>query len=294
VIDPNEIIRGIGMLPPLPDTALKLLRVVNDPLSTVDDIVEAIRYDQAVTGQVLRLCNSAYFGLSRKVTSLSDAMLCLGTMKVMQLVMSVHTTALLSKPQRGYGLDPGVLWKHSVAVALASAGFTNYVKGANGSVAFTAGLLHDIGKVVLNEYVAAEFNEIARRVSEERLSFIEAEQQVLGFSHEDVGGRIAEQWKLPEAMVLCIAHHHRPGEVDPPNVLVDMVHLADCTCLLLGLGLGDDGLSYRADAAVMERYGLRESDLETLGAQVLIDLKRVEAIFHDTARAGDTLQPAGR
>jgi putative nucleotidyltransferase with HDIG domain len=294
VIDPNEIIRGIGTLPPLPDTALKLLRVVNDPVSTVDEIVEAIRYDQAVTGQVLRLCNSAYFGLSRKVTSLSDAMLCLGTMKVMQLVMSVHTTTLLSKAQQGYGLDPGVLWKHSVAVALASAAFTNLVKGANGSVAFTAGLLHDIGKVVLNEYVAAEFNEIARRVSEERLSFIEAEQQVLGFSHEDVGGRVAEQWKLPEAMVLCIAHHHRPSEVDPPNVLVDLVHLADCTCLLLGMGLGADGLSYRADAAVMERHGLHESDLEMLGAQVLIDLKRVEAIFHDTSRAGDALQPVGR
>ena len=217
--EPRDILERIGTLPPLPDTVLKLIRVVDDPRSTVDDIVETIRYDQAVTGEVLRLCNSAYFGLSRKITSLGDAMLCLGTVKVMQLVMSVHTTSLLAKPQTGYGLDPGVLWKHSVAVALASAALTDRIKAAGGSVAFTAGLLHDIGKVILNDYVAEEFSEIVRRVTEEGVSFIEAERQVLGFSHEQIGGMIAEQWQLPEIIVLCIHHHHDPGAVQPPNPL---------------------------------------------------------------------------
>jgi putative nucleotidyltransferase with HDIG domain len=201
---------------------------------------------------------------------------------------------LLSKEQTGYGLDPGVLWKHSVAVALAASHFTTKMKVANGSVAFTAGLLHDIGKVVLNEYVAAEFSEIARRVSEQRISFLEAERDVLGYSHEDVGGMIAEQWKLPEPMVLCIRHHHDPDALEVPDPLVDVVHLADCTCLMLGLGLGADGLSYRAAGGVMGRHNLHENDLEVLGAQVLVDLKRVQGMFASDEPTGHGLQATGK
>jgi putative nucleotidyltransferase with HDIG domain len=240
------------------------------------------------------MCNSAYFGLSRKITSLNDAMLCLGTVKVMQLVMSVHTTALLSKEQQGYGLDPGVLWRHSVAVALASAQFTNQMKVANGSAAFTAGLLHDIGKVVLNEYVAAEFSEIVRKVTEEKMSFLEAEHEVLGYSHQEVGGMIAEAWKLPEPMVLCIRHHHDPASLEVPDGLVDVVHLADCTCLMLGLGIGADGLAYRADATVMDRHNLKQTDLEILGSHVLVELKRVQSMFAEDTPSDTRLQPTGQ
>ncbi len=285
----NEIVEKIGTLPPLPDTAMKLIGVVNDPRSTVDDIVETIRYDQAITAEVLRLCNSAYFGLSRRITSLNDAMLCLGTVKVLQLVMSVHTTNLLAREQNGYGMDPGVLWKHSVAVALAAAQFAGLLRRANGSLAFTAGLLHDIGKVILNDYVAQEFAVIVRKVKEEGVSFMEAEQQVLGFSHQDIGGQIAERWKLPENMVLSIRHHHLPSDLDPPNDLVDVVHLADCACLMFGLGIGVDGLCYRADPAVLSRHNLHETDLERTGVQILVDVKRVEALF-TTPPSGDRLQ----
>ena len=289
--DAQEIIDQIGSLPPLPSTAIKLMDVLGDPQSSVAQIVDVIKYDQAITTQVLRLCNSAYFGLSRKVTSLDDAMVCLGTVKVLQLVMSVHTSSALSKEQCGYGLEPGVLWKHSVAVALASAVFAQKIKLANANLVFTAGLLHDIGKVVLNQHVADEFVEIVRRVSDEGLTFCEAEQQVLGFSHEDIGGMIGRKWQLPEPIVLCIQHHHDPSSLEPPDPLVDAVYLADCVCLLFGIGLGEDGLSYRADSAVMERYDLRESDLESVGLTVLDDLKRVEQLFAATSSA-DCKQPA--
>jgi len=277
----KDIVSQVGSLPPLPDTALKLMEVMNDPFSSMDDIVEAIKYDQAITGEVLKLCNSAFFGLSRKVTSLNDAMITLGTVKVLQLVMSVHTNSILSHEQKGYGLQPGVLWKHSVAVALASSLFGQRIKLANVSVAFTAGLLHDIGKVILNQHVAEEFAEIVRRVADEDTSFCEAEHQVLGFSHEEVGSMIAEQWKLPDAIVRCIRFHHTPGQLDPPDTLVDTVYLANCVCLLLGVGLGEDGLCYRADQKVCERHGLSERDLEEVGIQMLIELQRVEQMFCD-------------
>jgi putative nucleotidyltransferase with HDIG domain len=277
----NEILKNVGALPPLPTTAIKLMNVLNDPRSTVEDIVETIRYDQAITGQVLRLCNSAFFGLSRTVTSLNDAMLCLGSVKVLQLVMSVHTNSMLSRKQIGYGLERGVLWKHSVAVALAASGIAQRLGGTMVNLVFTAGLLHDIGKVVLNEYVADEFMEIVRRVNEEHLSFSEAESNVLGFSHQEIGARIGEMWKLPEPIIRCIRYHHDPESIEPADALVDIVYLANCICLLLGIGLGEDGLYHRAHEEVMRRNSLRENDLEIIGAQTTIDLKRVEQLFAD-------------
>lgn len=279
----ESIIERVSSVQPLPDTALKLMNVMSDPRSTVDNIVDTIKYDQAVTGQVLKLCNSPFFGLSRKVTSLNDAIVCLGTVKVLQLVMSVHTNNMLSTEQRGYGLEPGVLWKHSVAVALASSLFAQRMKLPDVNLLFTAGLLHDIGKLILNEYVAEDFGEIVRRVSDEHLSFVEAEHQVLGFSHEEIGGMIGEKWKLPPAIVRCIRYHHDPSAIDPPDSLVDTVYLANCVCLLLGIGLGEDGLCYRADPTVLQRLGLSENDLECIGAQTVIDLQRVEKLFDSSA-----------
>ena len=275
----DEILARVGDLPPLPGTAVRLMNVINDPRSTVDDIVEVIKFDQAVTSQVLRHCNSAYFGLSRKVTSLADSMVLLGTVKVLQLVMSVHSNLLLSKEQKGYGLPPGVLGRHSVGVALGSTAFAQRLKLPNGSLAFTAGLLHDIGKVVLNQYVGEEFAEIVRRITQEHVSFAEAEHEILGFSHEEIGALVAERWGLPEPIVRCIRYHHEPSAFEPPDTLVDAVYLANSVCLLLGVGVGEDGLQYRADQAVMERHGLQESDLEMVGMAIMAELKGVEQVF---------------
>lgn len=281
--DMKQILEHVGSLPPLPGTALKLMNVINEPSSTVHDIVVAIRYDQAVTTEVLKLCNSAYFGLSRQVTSLSDAMRFLGTVKVLQLVMAVHTNGLLSRAQPGYGLAPGVLWKHSVAVALACAAFAQRLGLADANLLFTAGLLHDIGKVVLSQHVAEEFAKIVRLVTEDKLSFVEAELRVLGFCHQRAGALLARRWQLPEEITRCIRHHHDPSGLDPPDKLVDVVYMGNAVCLLLGLGLGEDGLYSRAREDVLQRHNLTERDLEAVGPQIVADLKQVEQMFDDTA-----------
>lgn len=288
----EDILARVGEVSPLPGTVVRLIGVVNDPRSTTQDIVEVIKYDQTVTGQILRICNSAYFGLSRKVHSLDEAIRFLGTMKVLQLNMAVHANALLAKGQSGYGLDPGILWKHSVAVALAASVLGQRICPNDVSLTFTAGLLHDIGKVVLNEYVGKEFSTIAGLMTEQRISFVEAEKQVLGFSHEEIGEKLAEKWKLPEPLVRCIRYHHDPSLLKPPDPLVDTVYLADCICMLLGIGLGADELHYRADPTVMERHNLHESDLELAGVSMMVELKRVEELFADTSPAGSTKQPA--
>ena len=123
---------------------------------------------------------------------------------------------------------------------------------------------------------------------------LEAERQVLGFSHEEIGEQAAEMWKLPEPIIRCIRYHHNPSTLEPADPLVDVVYLADCLCLLLGVGLGADELHYRADTVVMERHSLTESDLEVIGAGMLSELKRVEQLFADTLPVGSSRKLAVR
>lgn len=285
----EEVLKKVGTLPPLPNTAIKLMSLINDPRSSVQDMVEIIKYDAAVTGQVLRLCNSAFFGLSRTVSSLQEAMSCLGMVKVLQVVMAVHTNSMLSRKQIGYGLERGMLWRHSVGVALAASAIGQRVDDNKVNLMFTAALLHDIGKVVLNEHVAAEFLEIVRRVNVERMSFVEAENHVLGFSHAEIGARVAETWQLPESIVRCLRYHHDPGALDPPDQLVDVVYLANAMCRFLGIGLGQEDSGRRIDEAVLNRRGIDKGDVESIGAQTLEELKKVEEMFASAAEPAAAL-----
>lgn len=275
----DELVERVEALPKLSDTTLRLIRVANDPESTLEEIVETVRYDQTVTTELLRLCNSAYFGLVRTITSLDEAVRYIGTAKLIQLVMAAHTRALLAPEQAGYGLIPGALWSHSVGVALGC----QFVAGKTGirkkGLLFTLGLLHDIGKIVLNEYVGTEYPQIARCVADEGLSFLEAEQRVLGVTHPEVGERVARRWDLPDPIPCCIRYHHEPWALPTPDPLVDAVHLADGACLLMGIGGGDDSSLYRVDEGVLARTGLSAEVVEEIGATVVAELKSVQRLF---------------
>jgi putative nucleotidyltransferase with HDIG domain len=275
----DQIVARVDTLPTLPDTVHRLIAVVSNPDSTLQQIVDVIRYDQALTAEVLRLCNSAYFGLARSVETLDDAICLLGTVKVFQLVMTAHARGMLSRPQEGYGLPAGALWRHSVGVAITAQHLARKLRINQAGLLFTGGLLHDTGKVVLNEFVAEQYAEILRRVADDKVTFADAEEAVLGFTHPQIGGRLAEAWSLPESIRLCIAHHHDPEALPTPDPLVDAVHLADSVCLMLGIGTGDDGLAYRASPACMTRHGLTESDLESVGIEAIAELRTVQALF---------------
>jgi len=168
-----------------------------------------------------------------------------------------------------------------VGVALGAQLLARHMHLAQVGLLFTAGLLHDVGKVALNEHVAQEYAEIARRVFTDRISFCEAEREVLGFTHPEVGARLAESWNLPESIINCIKYHHEPETLSTPDALVDAVHLADSVCLVMGVGGGDGGLAYRASSGVMARHNVTQSDLDLLGAELIAELRSVQALFDD-------------
>jgi putative nucleotidyltransferase with HDIG domain len=281
----ERLLEQVHTLPRLPDTTLRLIGVLNDPDSSLREIVEVVRYDTALTAELLRQCNSSYYGLGRRVTSVAEAARLLGTDTLTQLVLGAHAKALLGPEQRGYGLRPGELWRHCVAVATAAKLIGKRLNFADENLLFTAGLLHDIGKIVLNEQVYHEYARIAALASQQRIAFVEAEQRVLGCTHAEIGGVLAERWKLPEAIVQATRFHHEPSSLDPPEPLVDITHLADSICVVLGVGAGEGGQPRRADGGAVARSGLRGSDFEWIGAETIAELRAVQALFEENGGA---------
>ncbi|MCA9242979.1 MAG: HDOD domain-containing protein [Phycisphaerales bacterium] len=274
-------------LPRLPDSAMRLIAVINDPNSGMNDIIETIRFDQTITAELLRRANAADIGAGRSITTLDDAVRVLGTGRVMRIAMAAQTPTELMKAQEGYGLSPGELWRHSVGVALMAQLLGRKLGVGNQGVLFTAGLLHDVGKTLLNTHMRKEYAHIVKLVADRKTTFLEAEQEALGFSHPEVGARLCEKWGLPDVIVRAIRYHHEPDALTEPDETVDLTHVANVICRVMGVGGGDEGLLVRANADVVSRYGLKESLFESLGAEMVMELKSIQKVFTGTGEAPD-------
>ena len=271
------IVQSIDQLPPFPAIILRALQSINDPRSSAQDVVEIIQYDQGVTSQVLKVCNSAYFNLRRQVHSLKEALVFVGFNTLMQIILNRSFKGVLAGPCQGYDLDTGALWKHSVSVAILTEIVSRRTQREPSATQFTAALLHDMGKVVLSAFVRETFEEIKTLVREQGYSFIAAEREVLGVDHAELGGLIAEKWKFPGPIVEAVRYHHTPwlnrGEASD---MIALVHLANCMALITGIGGGSDGLYYEGDPEIMKQFGLREKDVERCIVQLNDRLRVVE------------------
>lgn len=275
----EEIIARIDQLPRLPGPALRLIEVLNDPDASISDIVDTIRFDQAITARVLRLCNSASFGLARKVASIDDAIKLVGTAKVLELVMAAHSESFFSGAQEGYGLGRHDLWQHSIGVAIGAQRFGQDLQLPATSALFTAGLMHDVGKLVLDQYVQRETDRLQGIAYDGGATFFEAERQIFGIDRAELSARIVESWDFPEAIAHAIRHHAAPHLLDPSDPLVDCLYLADVTCVLMGIGVGNDGLLQHAHDEVLGRHGLTGKALQVVGAEIVVEVKSVQSLF---------------
>ncbi|HDJ29341.1 MAG TPA: HDOD domain-containing protein, partial [Proteobacteria bacterium] len=182
----DEILASIHQIPPFPQVAIKAMDIISNTQYVVSDLVEVIRLDQSITANILKLCNSAYFGLPRKVSSLKEAVVYLGTIQLRQVLLASGAKDIYDRPDKGYSYFVGELWQHAIACALMSQVLARHLRlPLDENSIFTAALLHDVGKVVLSTYVSQEFAEIEMMVKEEHLSFHDAERRVLGFDHAE-------------------------------------------------------------------------------------------------------------
>lgn len=259
-----QVLRSLKNLPPFPMVAQRALVLLNKPEVSIQELVEVVKFDPAVTANILRISNSAYFGLRREIHSLHQALLLLGTQELLKIIIASGATRLFSAPTPGYFTERRGLWRHSVSVALMVDVLSRELSLPDQATGFTAGLMHDIGKVVLSLYVEQKFHEIMAVVEQQGVSFQAAEKIILGVDHAEMGGEMARMWDFPDRLRLAITYHH----LDKPEAYTDdlilLVYLADLLVLMFGQDLGSDGLAYTGYPEVLRHFHLRERHLEKL------------------------------
>jgi putative nucleotidyltransferase with HDIG domain len=275
----QELIKEIKNLKPIPQIANQIMSIVENPNASLSDVADIIVYDPMTTANILRTCNSAYFGLTRKVESVHEAVALIGLEQVVDLVLLKSGAENLKKEQEGYGLDEGDLWRYSVASALISKELSEKKQLASAQMVFTAALLKDIGKVILNRFVGDSFPKIQALVEDEGYSFMEAEKKVIGVDHTELGGLVASNWKFSQKMVYIIQNHHLSDKQAREDMETCIVYLSDIICMMMGIGGGADGLAYRFHDEVITKLGFTERDIQETIANFGENMAKVEDLI---------------
>jgi len=276
----ERIIEEINELRPVSEIGNRVTELTSNPNSSLTELVDVIKYDQVMTANLLRICNSTYFGLKKKIASIKQAVAYLGLNKVASLVVLGSSADNFKKPQAGYDLNKGELWRYSVSSALIAEDLAEKKRLKNISLIFTSALLKDIGKVILSAYVKDSFEDINNAVQDRGLTFIDAEKEVIGIDHAELGARVAERWNFNPAMVDIIRNHHDPDKAPPDDLSIPIVYLADSICMMIGIGAGSDGLAYRYHQDIVDRLNFSDIDLQKTISGFWGKIKCVEELIN--------------
>jgi len=276
----EAIMKMVESVPSLPPVVIKLRQMLSDPEVEFQDLARAIEIEPGLTANILHLANSALLRGNEAIGSVHAAITRLGMRRVYDLTLAMSVVPFASRQVRGYALAPNVLWEHSLATALCADELRRKLKIRKNENAFTAGLLHDIGKIVLGTFVEIDDMPI-KELCHNDLSFDEAEQQILGVDHAEIGAHLLEKWGLPESVVLATRWHHAPSGAKGENqAIVDLVHVADILCTSLGWGLGADGLHYRLDSTAAQRLGVTAEIADPIMCRVQGELEELSSLVH--------------
>jgi HD-like signal output (HDOD) protein len=263
----SKILRSLVELPPMPNIILKAREIMEDHGSSLRDLSAVIEHDQAIVARVLALANSAYYGLSGLVSSIQHASILLGQKTLGELITIAASSRLLSQKLKGYQLNPGDLWQHSLAVALGSRIIAGKKNTKLVEDAFIAGLLHDAGKIILDPYVLERKKAFNKLLKDEKRVFIEAEKEILGFDHAEVMSRATRFWRYPEIQSTAIRYHHYPLR-SGNNELAFIVHLADYAAKKAGFNSGATASSPEIDPQTLNHLGFQKEELKAIAAEI--------------------------
>ena len=276
----REILDSVSDLPPMSQAMHKARTVLADPNSSFKDLAIVFVTDQAIAARVLKLANSAYYGLSNQVSSIQHAAVVLGYRTLGELVTLASTSELMGKALKGYGLESGELWQHSLAVAFGSKFIAGKKTPALVDDAFASGLIHDAGKLVLDKYIAERQQAFQACVSEGQGGLVSAEKEVLGVDHAEIASEICKGWNVPQEMTTGIRYHHDPARSEGSE-LANILHVADGIAMMCGLGGGTDALTHGMDENAIRLLGLEGHDLEKVMNQVVASVNKTMEEFQE-------------
>ena len=264
----KRVLQDIREIPPLPEVATRVLQMTNDPDVSAAELNKVISRDEALTANVLKLCNSAYYGLPRVISSVQQAIMYLGFQTVRNMVLtSAMNQVYLLQDLSIYNYKRNGLSDHSSAVAIAAQVLSRKLRPGLIDTAFTAGLLHDVGKIVLAKYLREHKDHHQPQAGSPQISR-SVERDLFGLDHAEVGAQIADNWNFPQELTLAIGFHHNPDEAKGRPLLAVITYLADNVCLRLGVGLARGGLFPPVSNYCSEATGFTEDRMEDLMKEV--------------------------
>jgi len=278
--DLNNIVMQAVDLPTIPTVARKVVKELANPNTNINDLNKFISTDQALSARILKIANSAMYYCQREIKSLTIAMSRIGFASLKSIVIAVSTKDIY----KTFGEAEQLLWEHSVGVSIASQTVAQAIGGFKIDEIFTGGLMHDIGKTLLNNKDHKKYSQVFQKVHEEGKRFVEAELEIYGFTHAEVGSLLISKWNLPEILTDVIHIHHDiySQQQIPQTTLrtAALINLADLICLKLGIGYkhptDEINLSEAASAQIL---AINEDRLENLISQTITTFQDNKDIF---------------
>lgn len=265
--------KSLQEVSPIPQIALKIIRMIRHRSYDMEEVAEETRRDQVISAKVIRLCNSARFGI--KTDAIDRALVMIGEKRLMQFILTAALDDFFPERDVGYSICKGGLYKHALGTAMTAEGLANFTGLVSPDIAYTAGLLHDIGKVVLDQYISPVAPLFYRRTQVNGMSLIDVEKETFGMSHDEAGGLLAKQWALSESLTDAIRHHHQPENSKVNPHLTHHVYLADLLMSRFMVGHELERICTKDLGPRLERLGIRPDQLpvivDRIPRQVLFD-----------------------
>jgi len=257
---PDDIENVMDHIKPIPQVALKIMRMISEDLYPVSAIATEVKKDQVISAQVLKHCNSAIFTGKQGLDSIDDALLIIGQNTLAKIITTIAVKSLFSSQNQGYSLVKGGLYHHAIGVGALAEQLAKKTSKTHSFSAYTAGLLHDIGQIALDQFVADSAPMFYRDLQDRHANIIELENKYLGTDHTRVGKILAERWSLPRRVIETIACHHTPDESTSDSGTVETVALANILIHMFNAGPELTKVDLRHFGYLMEKMGLAMSN----------------------------------
>jgi len=271
---PDKIMTEVSTFPSMPQAGFKLRVLFHKEDASLNEIEEVLRHDPGLATNILRLANSAFFGLSTKVGSLKQAVMLLGVKRFAQIAFSASMKKTLDKAIEGYGLPSGELWLHSIAVSNIAESLAKNRKITESYDVFTPALIHDIGKLVLGKFVKEELRAI-KSITSKAVALDVAEQMVLGTDHAEIGALILGKWFFPIDIVNAVRWHHNPDVIKNSKIDSDIVYLSNQLCQSNGDSDSNSGQFAVPSSLVLERLGIKMDRYKAIAKQAQNWMKKL-------------------
>lgn len=259
----NQILRKVTQLPAMPQTVMKARKIMASDNSSFNELAEVLKTDQAIASKILKLSNSAYYGMRGKISSLQHASVVLGLNTLKEIIVLAGSSSMLAATLEGYGLDAGDLWQHSLGTAFGAKFIAERKVPELKEDAFVAGLIHDCGKLVLDEPILERRAKFMNFMEAGDQSFLKAEKSILGFDHSEIAYALCKNWNVPESLNTAIRYHHTPA-LSRGDKMTCIVHVADALAMMSGMGAGIDGMAYELNDEAMTQLNFQYDDVPVI------------------------------